>query len=299
MKYLLTFIMSLIMATANAKETINVYTKFSQSGVPFVILSQQIKLMNELDDRFEYKINNILGAEGESAILRAFTESKNSKVLLYAAGSDFTLLENNVKNGYDKLKDFLFIHSLQSSDFFMLVPKKSGITTVEQLVHSIRKKDTVFVSLFATTKLTKILADNFLNQVGISEKVKYLNYVDLSHISLSLINNEFDFMFFDPFSISFSESNVLMVNSDRRSDYFDVPTVTEMGYKDLIYNNMTFFATTRNNSELAIQVESIISKTCSDTKMLELLQKYKRTSFCKDSHTLTDLIAHDHERFKK
>jgi tripartite-type tricarboxylate transporter receptor subunit TctC len=299
MKYLLALIFSLVIATANAKETINIYTKFSHSGVPIVILSQQVKLMNELDTRFGYKINSILGAEGESAIARTFVESKNSKVLLYAAGSDFTVLENKLKNGYDKFKDFLFLHSLQSSDFFLLVPKKSGITTVKQLVDNLRQKDTIFVSLFATTKLSKTLADNFLSQLNLTNNVRYLNFADLSHISLSLVNNEFDFMFFDAFSLSFAEANILMVNSDKRSNYFDVPTAIEMKYENLMYNNITFFATTKNNHELASHTESIISKTCSDHRMLELLQKYKRVSFCKDSRNLTDLIEKDYERFKK
>ena len=293
-------VFSLLFANiALAKEVIPVYTKFTLTNNGGRLVLDFTRIMSSLDDKYEYRYSVIPGAEGESAIARAYADMKdNRKVLLFTANAEFTLNRFNNARGYDKSKDFVYIQSVQSTIFSVMTPKRNGATSIEELISRIRgSKEKLFYGVSSASGIGINLTDRFIDQYGLRNNLKPLNFATVPDIAQSAIAGEYEFVIFDPTSLPEHEFNILMNASKERHPYYlNVPTATELGTKKMFVQTTTFLVTpNKNDKEFIDHVQNVAKKACQSEEMVNILIKYKRIPKCLSGDILKEYIDEEYE----
>jgi len=282
--------------TAFAKETINVYTKFSNGSPPGRILFDLLNRMNEIDEKYEYKFSTLPGGEGETAIARVFKDP--GKVLLYAANAEFTFFREKITE-YDKKKDFIFIQSIQSAPYSLIVPKIHNISSLDQLIDKIKNKPNAFYANLSASNATNILTERFIEKYGLGNNLKPINYSNLVDVGRGTIDGEFDFFIFEPSTIPSSSFDVLFVTSKERNPFFpETKSITELGLDNLYFETLTFFATNSKNRELAERVEKLAVRVCENENFKNLLSKNNRVSKCMGSQKTEQFLLKEYNHFR-
>lgn len=293
MRYLIALCMILFANVATAKETIHVFSKFAVTSPPGRILLDIVQRMNEKDTEYEYRFSSIPGAEGEAAIARAYAEP--GKSLLYSTNSEFGMNRDLNAKGYDKGKDFTFIHSFQSVPFSLIVPKKHNIKSVQELVEFVRRKDKAFYVNYASSGPTSVITKRFISKYNFGDNLKGLSYTNLVDIAQSTVTGEYDFFFIDPVSVPTTMYDVIFVTSKQRYPLLpNIPAIGELGLDDLYFETLTFLATTNRNTELARHVETVAAKVCADPNLHDLLNKNQRVARCMGSIELRTKLDNDY-----
>jgi tripartite-type tricarboxylate transporter receptor subunit TctC len=286
-----------------AKEVIPVYTKFTLTNAGGRLVLDFTRIMTALDDKYEYRYAAIPGAEGESAIARSYADMKdNRKVLLFTANAEFTLNRFNNARGYDKSKDFVYIQGVQSTIFAVMTPKNKGAKSLEELVSRVKNsKEKLFYGVSSSSGIGINLTERFIEQYGLANNLKPLNFATVPDIAQSAISGEYEFVIFDPTSLPEQEFNILMTASRERHPYYlQIPTATELGLKKMFIQTATFLATpNKEDKQFIDHVQTIAKKACQSEEMIDILIKYKRIPKCLSGDILKAYIDEEYETYFK
>jgi tripartite-type tricarboxylate transporter receptor subunit TctC len=275
--------------TSVGKPTVPVYTKFSVGGEPGRMIFDLIRRMNELDTTREYRFAHMPGAGGEIALGRAVIDARAGKeVLIFESNPPFTFdIDKPLPNSavkYDKLTDFKFVIGHGLTEFAIMSPSIHKITSVDQLVKTIRESKTPqFYADYVDSKPTTVLTQAFIAHYGLKDKMKPLTFSNPTDTEHGAVVGEYILSIAQPGSFG-SNSNILAMTGTKRSrPWANVPTVKEVGLPELEYISQTFFAVPKENEKFGKEVAVLIKKICDMPDYVDLWHKFNRELDCVSS----------------
>ena len=119
MKKLLALLFVMVATLAQAREQVNIYSKYDVTDTANKQLIFLVKYLNDNNTKYRFKINTILGAYGEASIRRSIVEARTgNKSVLFTSIDTFTLNKElelaETEYKYDKHKDFYYIKDFKT-----------------------------------------------------------------------------------------------------------------------------------------------------------------------------------------
>lgn len=238
------------------------------SAIPVVGTGGQIgigitQILNEVQKEREYRFSPSMGAQGDTAMLRAATLGKNTDIIFYGGVS--TMSFNRIQNptpGFDRDKDFTLSYGIGKNVFGIMVNPKSDIKNIDDLVAVIKSKPKSFFATTLTAPASIMMNDIFMKKYGLEGKVDQINYKTVPEITLALENREADYTVFtvpDMYNLK-----AVLVSSDQRLVTFpDAPTGKEIGFNDFNLSSILLFAVPKERGQLLKAFEADMKKVCS------------------------------------
>jgi tripartite-type tricarboxylate transporter receptor subunit TctC len=285
------------------KETVEIYTDVGVTTSGGRMIVELAAYMSTIDDRYNYRYSNVVGAAGESAIGRAVALARaGRKVIIYSGSHAFTFnrdektLEKSIK--YDKDKDFVFLQAVATNQFGVIVHKDAPFQNVFDLVTFVKNsKEPVFFGRTANAGTNSVLGDLFIKQYDLGDKIKIVRYPNLQVMIYALQQKEILFTVHAPHE--FSEAKPLLMAGYRRSPLFpDTPTGKEINFRDFSLEGLGMFFAPKDAAQLAIDVLPTIKRMCTDEEALTIIRNSKRTLLCLDSREVQDYINEENENIK-
>ena len=282
---------TLFTSSCFAQETINVYTRFPASDTTALLTITMIKELNDkLKDRYEFKINVIPGAGGESADQRALIEANlGRKVIVSGTMSNFTLNPLLYQSKIDRDAEFIPLELIATLPNAFMVSENSGINSLEDFVRNAKNKTQIFNGITIQAISPKLLDAIFRNHFELNN-VKSIPYKLPGDITKSLIIREVDYTFQNP--IDTPGLKLIFLSSPKRSKFFpDVPTALELGIPELNYVSTIMMYMPIKNIDFHREISSIVHQTCQSEEMNKISNTIKVDLACeKDIVTLRNEI---------
>lgn len=247
------------------RPVVDIYTPLPVVGTGGQIAVGLTKVLNSVQNEREYRLGVIVGAQGDVAMLRTHTEAQTGKnVIVFTGVSTFTF--NGVENpnpGFDRQSDFILSTGIGKNTLAIMVHPQSPFKDLKDLVNHIKNKNgETFMASTLTSPASKMLNDIFMKQYGIPEnKVKVINYKTTPEIKFAIENKEADYSIFT--IPEFDQLKFLAVSSPKRlSNFPNVPTGAEVGFKDFTLETILLFAVPKANGKFLETFEADMKKVC-------------------------------------
>jgi tripartite-type tricarboxylate transporter receptor subunit TctC len=145
------------------------------SGIPVVGSGGQIGLgianiLNDVQKEREYRFSAVQGAQGDTALLRAATLSRNGADIIYYGGIS-SVTFNRVQNptpGFDRDNDFVLSYGIGKNVLGILVNPKAGIENVDDLVKFVKSKPKAYFATTLTAPASIMMNDIFMKKYGLT-----------------------------------------------------------------------------------------------------------------------------------
>lgn len=256
------FLALTVSASAQEKTIVDIYTSLPVSGSGGQIAVGITKILNSVQDKREYKLGVIQGAQGDTSALRALTDAKQGKnVVLYNGLSMYTF--NRVANPtseFDRDKDFITSVGIGKNHYAIMVNKDSDVKTLEQLIVKIKSKPESFMAATLTSPGAIMLNDMFVKKFNLN--VKQINYKTPAEIVLAVQNKEVDYTVFTVPDMQ--QLHALAVSSAERLKTFpEAPTARELKFPEFETSSILLFSVPRENGRFLTTFEEDMKKVCS------------------------------------
>lgn len=254
-----------VSASAQLKPVVEIFTPLPVVGTGGQIGQQLTKVLNTVQNEREYRLGVIQGAQGDVAMLRTHTESQSGKnVIVFTGVSTFTF--NGIENpnpGFDRQQDFILSTGIGKNTLAIMVHPDSPFKDIKDLVNHIKSKNgQTFMASTLTSPASKMLNDFFMKRFNIPEdKVKVINYKTTPEIKFAIENKEADYSIFT--IPEFDQLKFLAVSSPKRlSNFPNVPTGAEVGFKEFTLESILLFAVPKANGKFLSTFEADMKKVC-------------------------------------
>jgi len=289
------------------KPVVEIFTPLPVVGTGGQIGVGLTRVLNSVQNEREYRLGVIQGAQGDVAMLRTHTEANTGKnVIVFTGVSTFTF--NGVENpnpGFDRQKDFILSTGIGKNTLALMVHPDSPHKTLDDLVKHIKSKNgETFMASTLTSPASKMLNDIFMKQYGIPEnKVKVINYKTTPEIKFAIENKEADYSIFT--IPEFDQLKFLAVSSPKRlSNFPNVPTGAEVGFKDFTLESILLFAIPKANEKFLETFEADMKKVCASPEFEPIARiRVPHMSYCmsgrESSETVRNELGLINKTFKK
>ena len=299
-KLMLAAFAALLSVSAHAqsqKPVVDIYTPLPVVGTGGQIGVGLTRILNSVQNEREYRLGVIQGAQGDTAMLRTHTEAQNNRnVIVFTGVSTFTF--NGIENpnpGFDRQTDFILSNGIGKNTLAIMVHPQSPLKDVKDLVNHIKNKNgETFMASTLTSPASKMLNDIFMKQYGIPEnKVKVINYKTTPEIKFAIENKEADYSIFT--IPEFDQLKFLAVSSPKRlSNFPNVPTGAEVGFKEFTLESILLFAVPKANAKFLDTFESDMKKVCASPDFEPISRiRAPHLSYCMDGRESSEVIRNE------
>lgn len=278
------------------KPVVDIYTSLPVVGTGGQIAVGITKVLNSVQNEREYRLGVIQGAQGDVSMLRAHTEANAGKnVIVYNGVSTFTF--NGIENtnpGFDRQKDFILSTGIGKNTLAIMVGSDSPFNNINDLVNHIKKKNgETYMGSTLQSPASKMLNDFFVKTYGLEDKVKLINYKTTPEIKFAIENKEVDYTIFtipemDPLK-------VLMVSSPKRlSNYPNVPTGLEGGFKEFTLETILLFSVPKANGKFIDTFEADMKKVCASPEFEPIARlRAPHISYCMSGRETSEVVRNE------
>lgn len=286
-----------VSASAQIKPVVEIFTPLPVVGTGGQIAQQLTKVLNTVQNEREYRLGVIVGAQGDVAMLRTHTEAQNGKnVLVFTGVSTFTF--NGIENpnpGFDRQSDFILSTGIGKNTLAIMVHPDSPIKDIKDLVNHIKNKNgQTFMASTLTSPASKMLNDFFMKRFNIPEdKVKVINYKTTPEIKFAIENKEADYSIFTV--PEFDQLKFLAVSSPKRlSNFPNVPTGIEAGFKEFTLESILLYAVPKANSKFLDTFEADMKKVCSSPDFEPIARiRAPHLSYCMSGRESSETVRNE------
>jgi tripartite-type tricarboxylate transporter receptor subunit TctC len=304
MKKVLYFIISFLALTsfASARESVDVISRYSPATAVSQIMFQIIKKLNETQDKYSFRYVHVPGANGESAAVTSLEQAKSGKkILWFGAISTFTLSaedKNIVAIRTWDMSDFTFISGVSTSNFAVLVDPKSGITSVQELIERLNKRDKVFSGNTISTNSSPFLFKLFVEHYNLSHKATFIEYKNIGDVVRATLGGELDFVIHNIADMQ-TLRPILMANRERIAIMPDVPAAAEVQFDNFYISTVSALAVPGGNKELVKDVSALVAKLCKDKEIeADMHKRLYVSKLCLPQEGIVNLINEEKNRLK-
>jgi tripartite-type tricarboxylate transporter receptor subunit TctC len=279
------------------KPVVDVYTPLPVVGTGGQIAVNLVRVLNTVQNEREYRLGVIQGAQGDVAMLRTHTEAQSGKnIIAFTGVSTFTF--NGIENpdpGFDRQQDFILSTGIGKNTLAIMVHPQSPFKDIKDLVNHIKNKNgETFMASTLTSPASKMLNDIFMKQYGIPEnKVKVINYKTTPEIKFAIENKEADYSIFT--IPEFDQLKFLAVSSPKRlSNFPNVPTGAEVGFKEFTLESILLFAVPKANGKFLTTFEADMKKVC-ESPEFEPIAKIRapHLSYCMSGRESSETVRNE------
>lgn len=290
-------LMSVSAHAQSQKPVVDIYTSLPVVGTGGQIAVGITRILNTVQNEREYRLGVIQGAQGDVAMLRAHTEAQTGKnVILYNGVSTFTF--NAIENpspGFERQTDFILSTGIGKNTLAIMVHPQSPHKDIKDLVNHIKNKNgESFMASTLTSPASKMLNDIFMKQYGIPEnKVKVINYKTTPEIKFAIENKEADYSIFT--IPEFDQLKFLAVSSPKRlSNFPNVPTGAEVGFKEFTLESILLFAVPKANAKFLDTFEADMKKVCASPDFEPIAKiRAPHLSYCMPARETSEVIRNE------
>jgi len=298
MKTILILLLLALSNVATAKETINVYSKFNLSDVGTRQINGIIAQLNEMSDKYTFRLNSVPGAFGEASVRRSIADARSGvKSILFTTVDTLTILKeletSDQKFVYDKNRDLIPLQGISST--FHGVFSFSRFQDFDTLVNDLKTRNEFFYGYTSNAVVPKLSADILIKRYGLSNG-KVVLYKSQADLQLAVINQEIVFGI-GSITEAVSDDNLklLLSTSRNRSQFFpDVPIGSEKGMPNFKYNAQTFLSVPKEFADLGKELTPLLKASCESEQYANLLRSLKRNQSCLSQKELLEFIADEY-----
>ena len=279
---------------AAAQREISIITPFDAASSRATITHEYIKLLNETQDVFNFKLMFVPGADGESAYKRVITQSKLTKdVILQSNQGKFTDFEKGREN------NFYFLSTLSASVKALVVNKESNITTFKQFVDYAKTKDILYrghqINDSSGNKLNNILVE----YINIPDKVKSIAYKGPNETLRAMLVKEIDYAILNSNNVNGNINQLVAASNTSIPGLEHIPTAREVGMTKFNYVAYDVFSIPKDNQELYDATYNLFRNTCTSKELKDRLSKISNevNIVCMGSAGILATIKNDIEIF--
>jgi hypothetical protein len=277
LKYIFVCLMMLVSPSIAKTLTVPVYTKSIVSSPAYVHAQFMMRKLNEMQNDYEFILQTISGAQGESADLRTIAEARaGRKVMLLAPSSSFTLNKLEFGNTYDRDNDLITVSTTTASFVTLVVHENSGIKTVEELINRVKKKKS-YIGFIDNSGAPVFLAKLMVKHYGLD--ATFLNYKDYGTVNRMLEIGEIDF--------SLKQSSGLLpgekVLNDSRTNRANIPNFK--------YDSLSLFVVPKELKQFGKELEKYFITLCQDKEVIALAEKVNTNLYCMNDQAFKYLAA--------
>ena len=280
--------------SAAAQREISIITPFEAASSRAAVTHEYIKLLNENQDIFNFKLMSVPGADGESAYKRVITQSKVSKdVILQSNQAKFTDFEKGREN------NFYFLSTLSASVRALIVNKESNITTFKQFIEFTKSKDVIYrgnlLNDATGTKLNNILVEH----INIQDKVKSIGYKGPSEVLRAMLVKEIDYAILNSNNVNGNINQLVAASNSSLQGLEHIPTARDVGMTKFNYVAYDVFSIPKDNQELYEAIYNLFRDTCTSKELKDRLSKISSDAniVCMGSAGILATIRNDIEIF--
>jgi tripartite-type tricarboxylate transporter receptor subunit TctC len=303
MKKLLALLFVMVATLAQAREQVNIYSKYDVTDTANKQLIFLVKYLNDNNTKYRFKINTILGAYGEASIRRSIVEARTgNKSVLFTSIDTFTLNKElelaETEYKYDKHKDFYYIRGISGSTHGVLTPL--DVKDFDELLTNLRSQKEFFYGYSSTSIITKLSTEAIIKHFNLTNG-KPVAFKTQTEMQFSLLKKEVSFSITTPENIIASgDVKQVMTSGPQRNPFYpDLPTGQERGIKDFLFAAQTFFAVPKEQIEFGKEIEPLITAACFDSEFNELQKTLKRFQSCIDGPEIEDRIKNEYIWFMR
>ena len=264
----------LFRSTAYAKPEIQVISRYDAHVNGGIVASEFVRILNKIQDDYEFRLSIVPGASGESADQKAIALSRSGQdVLVIGAMSTWGLNGYVFPNTFDRENDIIPLLGIDGFPNAILVDEKSPINTVEELLQKIRNKDKVFHATTAGAGMGTFHAELFVEKFGI-KNAKMITYRSSGDLIRGLTNNELDYAIYIASNIPGLKALAISSN-DRLSLYPNAKTAKEIGFPEFVHASITTVGIPKERKEFANRTIHYLRQACESDDMKTLIERTK------------------------
>ena len=273
---------------ANATTAIDIISRFGPTSANGILALEYIRLLNEAQTEYEFRLKTIPGAQGESADQRLLALAKDGqKVLWYGPISAFTVNRFIIGNTYDRDRDIVPLQSIFGVPFSVMVNEQSPIKTLDQLMEKLKTKGG-FVA--TTTGGVNDVLNNILLIKHNVQNIKPLNYVTPFDLKRSVLTGESDYTVFP--HPDMAGLRMLVVSSKAQlPEYPTVPTGIEMGMSEFEYTSLNMISAPKESAEFGKSLVPLLNNVCNSTKMKTITNTAGYQNLCLGNNEIASQIS--------
>ena len=263
-----------MLSTAYAKPEIQVISRYDAHVNGGIVASEFVRILNKIQDDYEFRLSIVPGASGESADQKAIALSRSGQdVLVIGAMSTWGLNGYVFPNTFDRENDIIPLLGIDGFPNAILVDEKSPINTVEELLQKIRNKDKVFHATTAGAGMGTFHAELFVEKFGI-KNAKMITYRSSGDLIRGLTNNELDYAIYIASNIPGLKALAISSN-DRLSLYPNAKTAKEIGFPEFVHASITTVGIPKERKEFAERTIHYLRQACESDDMKTLIERTK------------------------
>ena len=222
-------------------------------------------------------VENRAGAGGTIAAQSVARSTPDGYTLFFGTGAELLINPITRKTApYDLLKDFIPITEAGGVSFILVVPASSPVDSVPGLVaHATARPGRLQFSSFGVGSTNHLLGELFLSTTGV--KALHVPYKGSQPAMMALLAGEVDFAFETTAialpQIKAGKLKALATPSPQRlRELLNVPTLQELGYKDLVAEGwMGVFAPDGTPAAVTQRLNQALTKVLQMTDVNEKL----------------------------
>lgn len=280
------------------KQTIEVVSRFDLHTTTAFVASEIIRIVNNTQDQYEFRIAVTPGSSGEAADQRAIALARLGKpVLVIGASSSWAFNRYLFGNTIDRDNDLVPIVAPGGIPFAVQVSPDAGINTVDDLIKSIRSKPEAFHATTTANSTSKLFAQLFIDHYKLTN-VKHISYRLSTDMIRGVLGREADFAIYN-----YADSptlKVIAVSSENRAKLFpNVPTGKEIGFPEFKYNTYSTIHTPKESYSFFEKIAPMFVEACKSKEMEMIFEKAKMMPFCHDNREAFANIREEVQLLKK
>ena len=284
------------------EKPINYVVPFPPGGLTDVAARQVAKALTTADN-WNVVVENKPGGSaniGAAYVARAQPDGYTWLAITMSHAANATLFAG--KAGYDLLKDLTPLAGIASSAMMVVVNAKSPIKTMEELTAAAKAKS---LSAGSSGNGTPPHLTMALYQRLTGTKLLHVPYKGGAPSLTDLIGGQLDVVFSNyPESLAHVKSGALralaVTGRERSPDLPDVPTVSEVGLKDLVVENFTgVMGPARMPAELVDRIGNAIVAQVSQPAMKKQLAQLGFTAQPRGPAAFKTYLSSEVERWSK
>lgn len=301
MKFILLSLLLMISNPGFAKETVIVYSKYNLTDVGTRQINAFVDLLNENNKRYEFRVNSIPGAFGETSVRRAIVDARSGvKSLLFNTVDIVTVLKElqnkNAEFAYDKSVDLIPLQGLSST--FHGLFTRPDTNNIEDLVSQLKNEQQFFYGYASNSVVPKLSADSFIKYHNLING-KVVLYKSQSELEFAVLNGEVKFGVGSVTqAISKDNLKLLLSTSKSRSQFYpETPTGTERGILNFKYNAQTVLYVSKEFAGFGQEISLLLKNICNSQEYENILTSLRRSQSCLTTDQLKEFINEEYGWF--
>ena len=282
-----------------AQPVVQVISRYDAHVNGGIVASEYIRILNKIQDEYEFRLSIVPGAAGESADQKAVAIARQGQdVLVIGALSTWGLNGYTFPGTLDRDNDIVPLIAVEGFPNAILVDEKSPINTVEELLAKIRTKETVYHATTAGAGMGTFHAQLFVEKFGINN-AKMITYRSSTDLIRGLIGGELDYAIYIASDIPGLKALATSA-SVRLPLYPNAKIGSEIGFPEFTHSSLTTFGVPKERKEFGQRILHYLSKVCESDEIKALIERTRAPRYyCYNSNELKARIANERVLFNK